>query len=178
MVITCELRQTPGWFNQDTISGAYKCSDSLTEIRLQSLIGYEWLYVKSPVIPCYHLLQQGEWLKEKSFTARNLHLWGGGASVIKGKLLPIATPWGGELLSVIIELLSIMKMKYFNNEQLLVAVDVSQLRQVASYHWVDILLYREFIKLKNYALTYSRWNFCEIIMNDNKAIPENLVVVH
>ena len=39
MVITCELRQTPGWFNRDMISGAYKCSDSPTEIRPQSLIG-------------------------------------------------------------------------------------------------------------------------------------------
>ena len=39
MVITCELRQTPGWFNRDTISGANYCSDSPTEIRSQSLIG-------------------------------------------------------------------------------------------------------------------------------------------
>ena len=41
MVITCELRQTPGWFNWDTISGAYKCSHSPPEIRPQSLIGLE-----------------------------------------------------------------------------------------------------------------------------------------
>ena len=39
MVITCELRQTPGWFNRDTISGAYKCLDRPAEIRPQSLIG-------------------------------------------------------------------------------------------------------------------------------------------
>ena len=41
MVITCELRLAPGWFNRDTISGAYKCSDSPTEIRPQSLLGMD-----------------------------------------------------------------------------------------------------------------------------------------
>ena len=44
MVITCELRQTSGWFNRDTISGAYKCSDSPTENRPQSLIGIYYNY--------------------------------------------------------------------------------------------------------------------------------------
>ena len=39
MAITYELRQTPGWFNRDTISGAYMCSDGPTEIRPQSLKG-------------------------------------------------------------------------------------------------------------------------------------------
>ena len=46
MVITCELRYTPGWFNRDTISGAYKCSDSPTVIRPQSLIVYAYKNVK------------------------------------------------------------------------------------------------------------------------------------
>ena len=36
---------------------------------------------------------------------------------------------------------------------------------------------REFIRLENYAFIHSRRNFCEMIINDNKAIPENLVVV-
>ena len=35
----------------------------------------------------------------------------------------------------------------------------------------------EFIWLENYALIYLRRNFCEMTINDNKAIPENLVVV-
>ena len=37
-----------------------------------------------------------------------------------------------------------------------------------------VVSYREFIRLKNYALIYLRWNFCEMTIND-KAIPENLV---
>ena len=32
------IEADPGWFNRDTISGAYKCSDSPTETRPQSLI--------------------------------------------------------------------------------------------------------------------------------------------
>ena len=44
MVSKCELRQSLGWFNRDTISGAYKCSDSPTEIRPQSLIGKKKKY--------------------------------------------------------------------------------------------------------------------------------------
>ena len=38
-MVICELRQTPGRFNRDTISGAYTCSGSPTEICPQSLIG-------------------------------------------------------------------------------------------------------------------------------------------
>ena len=30
--------------------------------------------------------------------------------------------------------------------------------------------YREFIRFENYALIYLRWNFCEMTINDNKAI--------
>ena len=44
-----------------------------------------------------------------------------------------------------------------------------------SNHRVDS--YREFISLQNYALNYLSWNFCEMTMNDNKPILENLVVV-
>ena len=36
----------------------------------------------------------------------------------------------------------------------------------------------EFIALENYALNYLSKNIYEMTMNDNKPIPENLVVVH
>ena len=42
---------------------------------------------------------------------------------------------------------------------------------------IEWIVYRELIRLENYALIYLRWNDCEMTINDNKAIPENLVVV-
>ena len=58
MVITCELRQTPGWFNRDTISVAHKCSDSPTEIRPQSLIGMHPL--SPPLTICGTVLKESD----------------------------------------------------------------------------------------------------------------------
>ena len=40
-------------------------------------------------------------------------------------------------------------------------------------HWIICYTYR----LKYYALLYSSWNICEMLMNNNGAIPENLDVV-
>ena len=42
-------------------------------------------------------------------------------------------------------------------------------------HRVDSVI--DFIRLGNYALIYLRFNFFAMIINDNKAIIENLVVV-
>ena len=47
------------------------------------------------------------------------------------------------------------------------------------YYWnntIGIIKNTVLIRLKNYALIYSTWNFCDMTMNDNKAIPDNLVV--
>ena len=43
------------------------------------------------------------------------------------------------------------------------------------YHTVDSVMV--FIRLENYARIYGRWNFCGMIINEIKVIPENLVGV-